>query len=89
LRADPASGLFNSVYRLKKCLSAPLPLPDDGLPDIQATRSFLRQLCGENYSVAQAVAAIGPAYKFSTLARFREAPDASVEARATAKRRMD
>ena len=50
---------------------------------------IVRRVCGENYSVAQAVAAISPAYKFSTLARFREALDALVEARATAKRRMD
>ncbi|HEY1876961.1 MAG TPA: hypothetical protein VGG66_05800, partial [Rhizomicrobium sp.] len=37
---------------------------------------ILRRVCGENYTVAQAVSAISPAYKFSTLARFREALDA-------------
>jgi len=42
---------------------------------------ILRRVCGENYTVAQAVAAIGPGYKFSTLARFREALDALVSAR--------
>jgi hypothetical protein len=35
-----------------------------------------RLVCGENHSVAEAVQAIGPGYKFSTLARFREALDA-------------
>ena len=49
---------------------------------------ILRHVCGENYTVAQAVAAIGPGYKFSTLARFREALDALVAARAAVKRRM-
>jgi hypothetical protein len=49
---------------------------------------ILRRVCGENYTVAQAVAAIGPGYKFSTLARFREALDALVAARAAVKRRM-
>ena len=37
-----------------------------------------RRVCGENFSVAAAVAAIGPGYRFSTLARFREALDALV-----------
>jgi hypothetical protein len=50
---------------------------------------IIRRACGENYSVAQAVAAISPAYKFSTLARFREALDALVEARARVRWRMD
>jgi hypothetical protein len=35
-----------------------------------------RLVCGENHTVADAVQAIGPGYKFSTLARFREALDA-------------
>ena len=39
-----------------------------------------RMVCGENHSVAQAVMAIGPGYKFSTLARFREALDSLIEA---------
>lgn len=38
-----------------------------------------RRVCGENYAVAETVAAISPGYKFSTLARFREALDALVE----------
>jgi hypothetical protein len=37
-----------------------------------------RLVCGENHTVAAAVLAISPAYKFSTLARFREALDALV-----------
>jgi hypothetical protein len=49
---------------------------------------ILRHVCGENYTVAQAVAAISPAYKFSTLARFREALDALVAARAAVKLRL-
>jgi hypothetical protein len=32
--------------------------------------------CGEYFSVATAVTAINPGYRFSTLARFREALDA-------------
>jgi len=42
---------------------------------------IVRLVCGENYTVAQAVSAIGPGYKFSTLARFREALDGLVAAR--------
>jgi hypothetical protein len=42
---------------------------------------ILRRVCGENYTVAQAVSAISPGYKLSTLARFREALDALVAAR--------
>ena len=42
---------------------------------------ILRLVCGENYTVAQAVSAISPGYKHSTLARFREALDALVSAR--------
>ncbi|HEX4637667.1 MAG TPA: hypothetical protein VH189_15905 [Rhizomicrobium sp.] len=38
-----------------------------------------RMVCGEGHSVAQAVMAVSPAYKFSTLARFREALDSLVE----------
>lgn len=37
-----------------------------------------RRVCGENYSVAETVSAISPGYRFSTLARFREALDALV-----------
>jgi hypothetical protein len=39
-----------------------------------------RLVCGEGHSVAQGVMTVSPAYKFSTLARFREALDALVEA---------
>jgi hypothetical protein len=42
---------------------------------------ILRLVCGENYTVAQAVLSISPSYKFSTLARFREALDALVAVR--------
>ena len=45
-----------------------------------------RRVCGENYSVAETVQAISPGYRFSTLARFREALDSLVIAMATAKR---
>ena len=45
-----------------------------------------RMVCGENHSVAAAVLAISPAYKFSTLARFREALDGLVLAMREAKR---
>lgn len=38
-----------------------------------------RMVCGEGHSVAQAVMAVSPAYKFSTLARFREALDGLME----------
>ena len=37
-----------------------------------------RLVCGEGHSVAQGVMTVSPAYKFSTLARFREALDALV-----------
>ena len=47
-----------------------------------------RLVCGENYTVAQAVSAISPGYKFSSLARFREALDGLVVARSTAGRRL-
>ena len=47
---------------------------------------IIRRVCGENYTVAQAVAAISPAYKFSTLARFREALDGLVSARMKVRR---
>ena len=39
-----------------------------------------RMVCGEGHSVAQAVITISPAYKFSTLARFREALDTLIKA---------
>jgi len=45
-----------------------------------------RRVCGENHTVAEAVQAISPGYKFSTLARFREALDALVTGMKTAKR---
>jgi len=38
-----------------------------------------KMVCGEGHSVAQAVMTVSPAYKFSTLARFREALDGLVE----------
>jgi len=44
-----------------------------------------RRVCGENYSVAETVQAISPGYRFSTLARFREALDALVEGMKRAK----
>jgi len=46
-----------------------------------------RMVCGEGHSVASAVMTVSPAYKFSTLARFREALDALVEGMKRAKRR--
>lgn len=45
-----------------------------------------RRVCGENYAVAAAVTAINPGYRFSTLARFREALDALVEGMKRARR---
>jgi hypothetical protein len=47
-----------------------------------------RLVCGENHSVADAVQAIGSGYKFSTLARFREALDALVEGMRQARARV-
>jgi hypothetical protein len=44
-----------------------------------------RLVCGEGHSVASAITAISPGYRFSTLARFREALDALVEAMKRAK----
>jgi len=44
-----------------------------------------RRVCGENYAVAETVQAISPGYRFSTLARFREALDALVEGMKRAK----
>ena len=38
-----------------------------------------RMVCGEGHTVAAAVLTVSPAYKFSTLARFREALDALIE----------
>jgi hypothetical protein len=46
-----------------------------------------RRVCGENCTVAETVQAISPGYKFSTLARFREALDALIEGLARARRR--
>ncbi len=53
------------------------------------TRDWMicRRVCGENCTVAETVQAISPGYKFSTLARFREALDALVEAMAKARRK--
>jgi hypothetical protein len=45
-----------------------------------------RRVCGENFSVAAAVTAINPGYRFSTLARFREALDALVVGLAATRR---
>lgn len=45
-----------------------------------------RRVCGENYAVAATIAAISPAYKFSSLARFREALDALVDAMGAVRR---
>jgi hypothetical protein len=45
-----------------------------------------RRVCGEGYAVAEAVSAISPGYRFSTLARFREALDALVEGMKRAKK---
>ena len=47
-----------------------------------------RRVCGENYAVAAAVQAISPGYKFSTLARFREALDALGDAMRRAWRKV-
>ncbi|MFO1247643.1 MAG: hypothetical protein U1E93_05335 [Alphaproteobacteria bacterium] len=46
-----------------------------------------RRVCGENYAVAAAVQAISPGYKFSTLARFREALDALIGGMKRARRK--
>ena len=46
-----------------------------------------RMVCGEGHSVAQAVMTVSPAYKFSTLARFREALDALIDAMRRARKR--
>jgi len=48
---------------------------------------IVRRVCGENCTVAETVQAISPGYKFSTLARFREALDALIEGLARARRR--
>ena len=50
---------------------------------------IVRRVCGENYSVAQAVAQVSPGYKFSTLARFREALDGLVGARTITRAKWD
>ena len=46
-----------------------------------------RMVCGENFSVAEAVTMVSRAYKFSTLARFREALDALIQGMKHAKKR--
>jgi hypothetical protein len=46
-----------------------------------------RRVCAEGCTVAETVQAISPGYKFSTLARFREALDALVEGMAAARKR--
>lgn len=45
-----------------------------------------RRICGEGYKVAETIARISPSYKFSALARFREALDALIGAMAKARR---
>jgi len=47
---------------------------------------IVRRVCGENCTVAETVQAISPGYKFSTLARFREALDALVDGMRSARR---
>lgn len=47
---------------------------------------LVRRVCGENYGVAQAVAAISPSYKDSSLARFREAMDGLIQGKADARK---
>ena len=46
-----------------------------------------KMVCGEGHSVAQAVMTVSPAYKFSTLARFREALDGLIEGMRKGRRR--
>ena len=46
-----------------------------------------RLVCREGHSVAQGVMTVSPAYKFSTLARFREALDGLVEGMRKARKR--
>lgn len=41
---------------------------------------ILRRVCGENYPIAETVTDISPAYRASTLARFRESLDALIDA---------
>ena len=45
-----------------------------------------RMVCGEGHSVAQAVMTVSPAYKFSTLARFREALGGLIDGLGAARR---
>jgi hypothetical protein len=47
---------------------------------------IVRRVCGENYGVAQTIAAISPAYVKFTWPRFREAIDALIHAMAAAGR---
>ena len=46
-----------------------------------------RLVCGEGHSVAQGVMTVSPAYKFSTLARFREALDGLIDGMRKGRRR--
>jgi len=46
-----------------------------------------RLVCGEGHTVAQGVMTVSAAYKFSTLARFREALDALIEGMRKARKR--
>jgi hypothetical protein len=41
---------------------------------------ILRRICGENYPIADTITDITPAYRATTLARFRESLDALIEA---------
>lgn len=52
------------------------------------TRDWMlcRRVCGEGWSIAEAVTDISPSYRDSTLARFRESLDACIEAFETARR---
>lgn len=52
------------------------------LEKILGTRDWmiLRRVCGENYPIAETITDISPGYRYSTLARFREALDALVDA---------
>lgn len=47
---------------------------------------IVRKVCGEEHAIGQTVASLSPAYGDSTLARFREALDALIEALETVRR---
>lgn len=47
---------------------------------------LVRRVCGENYAIAQAVSEISIGYRDSSLARFREAMDGLIRAKADARR---